>query len=44
MGCGVGVATDRDGKSVGLLHRCETATDCSSRILTIMKFDRPARW
>jgi len=39
-GAAVGVATDRDGKSVWAFDRCETATDCSkSKLDPIMKFD-----
>jgi DNA-binding beta-propeller fold protein YncE len=39
-GAAVGVAMDRDGKSVWVFDRCETATDCSkSKVDPIMKFD-----
>ena len=39
-GAAVGVAIDRDGKSVWAFDRCETATDCSkSTVDPIMKFD-----
>jgi DNA-binding beta-propeller fold protein YncE len=39
-GAAVGVAIDRDGKSVWVFDRCETATDCSkSKVDPIMKFD-----
>ncbi len=39
-GAAVGVAIDRDGKSVWAFDRCETATDCSkSKLDPIMKFD-----
>ena len=39
-GAAVGVATDRDGKSIWVFDRCETATDCSkSKVDPIMKFD-----
>jgi DNA-binding beta-propeller fold protein YncE len=39
-GAAVSVATDRDGKSVWVFDRCETATDCSKSTLDpIMKFD-----
>src|SRR6516165_11566761 len=39
-GAAVGVAIDRDGKSVWVFDRCETATDCSkSKLDPIMKFD-----
>jgi sugar lactone lactonase YvrE len=39
-GAAVGVAIDRDGKSVWVFDRCESATDCSkSKLDPIMKFD-----
>src|SRR5215471_1372551 len=39
-GAAVGVDIDRDGKSVWVFDRCETATDCSKSTLDpIMKFD-----
>jgi len=39
-GAAVSVAIDRDGKSVWVFDRCETATDCSKSTLDpIMKFD-----
>ena len=39
-GAAVSVAIDRDGKSVWVFDRCETATDCSkSKLDPIMKFD-----
>src|SRR5216683_3012406 len=39
-GAAVGVDIDRDGKSVWVFDRCETATDCSkSKLDPIMKFD-----
>jgi sugar lactone lactonase YvrE len=39
-GAAVGVAIDRDGKSVWVFDRCETADDCSkSKLDPIMKFD-----
>src|SRR5262249_39480839 len=39
-GAAVGVAVDRDGKSVWTFDRCETADDCSKSTLDpIMKFD-----
>ena len=39
-GAAVGVATDRDGKSIWVFDRCENATDCSkSTVDPIMKFD-----
>jgi DNA-binding beta-propeller fold protein YncE len=39
-GAAVGVAIDRDGKSVWVFDRCESATDCSKSALDpIMKFD-----
>jgi DNA-binding beta-propeller fold protein YncE len=39
-GAAVGVAIDRDGKSVWVFDRCENAQDCSkSKLDPIMKFD-----
>jgi DNA-binding beta-propeller fold protein YncE len=39
-GAAVGVAIDRDGKSVWVFDRCETATDCmKSKLDPVMKFD-----
>jgi DNA-binding beta-propeller fold protein YncE len=39
-GAAVSVAIDRDGKSVWVFDRCESATDCSkSKLDPIMKFD-----
>jgi streptogramin lyase len=44
-GAAVGVAIDRDGKSVWVFDRCETATDCSkSMIDPIMKFDETGKF
>jgi sugar lactone lactonase YvrE len=43
-GAAVGVAIDRDGKSVWVFDRCESATDCSkSKVDPIMKFDSSGR-
>src|SRR5262249_7767511 len=39
-GAAVGVAIDRDGRSVWVFDRCESATDCSkSKLDPIMQFD-----
>jgi streptogramin lyase len=44
-GAAVGVAIDRDGRSVWVFDRCETATDCSkSMIDPIMKFDSTGKF
>jgi DNA-binding beta-propeller fold protein YncE len=43
-GAAVGVAIDRDGTSVWVFDRCETANDCSTSTLDpIMKFDAAGR-